>query len=334
MVKSVFSHRTEKGAQCVICPHNCNLAEGQYGICRNRVNHDGIICSEAYGHLCAFNIDPVEKKPLLHFFPGSQCLSVASTGCNLRCQNCQNWETSQVSAADVHFISMSPERLVEYCLEEGCLSIAYTYTEPLTYYEYVYDVARLAHEHGIKNILVSAGYVNKDPIRNLSLYLDAANIDLKSFSDDLYVKVNYGHLQPILDTLLILRDAGVWLEITNLLIPLINDDAEMIKRMCHWLVKNGFASNPLHFSRFFPMYKMDKLSPTPLASLLKARDIAQDEGMQYVYIGNVGEMEGENTICPVCHKQLVRRKGFDVLENYIDKGQCKYCSALIAGRWS
>jgi pyruvate formate lyase activating enzyme len=333
-MKSIYSLQTDKGAQCLICPHKCNLAEGQYGICRTRVNHDGLICSDVYGRLCAFNMDPVEKKPLLHFLPGSQCLSVASAGCNLRCRNCQNWDVSQASPSEVHSIAMTPDRLVNACLEEGCPSIAFTYTEPLTYYEYVYDTARLAHQRGIKTILVSAGYVNKDPIRHLSTCLDAANIDLKSFSDDIYVKLNGAHLQPVLDTLLTLKDAGVWLEITNLLIPEVNDDAEMISNMCHWLADNGFASFPLHFSRFFPMYKMEQSSPTPLETLLKARDIAQSEGMQYVYIGNAGEIEGENTVCPVCHKLIVRRKGFDVLENNIENGTCKYCGTPIPGRWT
>lgn len=334
MVKSVFSRRTEKGAQCVICPHNCNLADGQYGICRSRVNHDGLICSEAYGRLCAFNMDPVEKKPLLHFLPGSQCLSVASTGCNLRCLNCQNWEISQASPEKVHSLSMSPDRLVSTCLDDGCPSIAFTYTEPLTYYEYVYDAARLAHQQGVKTILVSAGYVNKDPISHLAPYLDAANIDLKSFSDDIYIKVNHGHLQPVLDTLLILKEAGVWLEITNLLIPTVNDDEAMIRRMCHWLMENGFENYPLHFSRFFPMYKMQSLEPTPLQTLLRVREIAQEEGLKYVYIGNANEVEGENTICPSCHKLLVGRDGFAVRENHISEGKCYFCGASIAGRWS
>jgi pyruvate formate lyase activating enzyme len=279
-------------------------------------------------------MDPVEKKPLLHFIPGSQCLSVASVGCNFHCKNCQNWEISQASASEVSSISMAPNRLINACLEAGCPSIAFTYTEPLTYYEYVYDSARLAHEQGIKTILVSAGYINQDPCRHLASYLDAANIDLKSFSDDIYMKVSGGHLQPVLDTLLTLKDAGVWLEITNLLIPGVNDDAGMIRRMCRWLADNGFASFPLHFSRFFPMYQMDQMQPTSLESLLTAREIAQSEGLQYVYIGNVGEMEGENTFCPVCHKRIVRRNGFDVLENNIEEGKCKFCGTPISGRWS
>lgn len=333
-MKSIFSLRTEKGAQCVICPHNCNLSEGQYGVCRTRVNHDGLICSEVYGRLCAFNMDSVEKKPLLHFLPGSQCLSVASAGCNFRCRNCQNWEISQVSSAEVHSISMTPDRLVSTCLEEGCPSIAFTYTEPLTYYEYIYDTARLAHEQGLKTILVSAGYANKEPIRHLAPYLDAANIDLKSFSDEIYVKVNGGHLQPVLDTLHILKDAGVWLEVTNLLIPTVNDDATMIREMCCWLAANGFASFPLHFSRFFPMYKMEQLQSTPLESLLTARDIAKSEGLQYVYIGNAEEMEGENTLCPVCHKLLVRRRGYEVQENHIRDGRCSFCGYIVSGRWN
>jgi pyruvate formate lyase activating enzyme len=246
-----------------------------------------VLVSEVYGKPCSLAIDPIEKKPLYHFHPGTTCLSIACTGCNFRCLNCQNHDISQVVPSDVSHYDLSPEAVVRLCMEHHCPGIAYTYTEPLTYMEYVTDTARLAHENGLWNILVTAGYVCQEPLADLLPYLDAANIDLKSFSDDIYQHVSGGHLQPVLDTILAMRDAGVWIELTNLIIPTINDDMDMIREMCQWLVANGLASAPLHFSRFFPRYKMQDIPPTPLSTLKEAKCIAQEAGIQYVYLGNV-----------------------------------------------
>ena len=273
--------------ECLLCPHHCQIANGKTGICRSRRNHDGVLVSEVYGKPCSLAIDPIEKKPLYHFHPGTTCLSIACTGCNFRCLNCQNHEISQVAPGDVGQYDLSPEAVVSLCLEHHCPGIAYTYTEPLTYMEYVTDTARLAHEKGLWNILVTAGYVCQQPLADLLPYLDAANIDLKSFSDEIYRKVSGGHLRPVLDTILAMRDAGVWIELTNLIIPTVNDDMDMIRRMCQWLVANGLASAPLHFSRFFPRYQMQKIPPTPLTTLQSAQRIALEEGIQHVYLGNV-----------------------------------------------
>ena len=273
--------------ECLLCPHHCQIANGKTGICRSRGNHDGVLVSEVYGKPCSLAIDPIEKKPLYHFHPGTKCLSIACTGCNFRCLNCQNHEISQVAPGDVGQYDLSPEAVVSLCLEHHCPGIAYTYTEPLTYMEYVTDTARLAHEKGLWNILVTAGYVCQQPLADLLPYLDAANIDLKSFSDEIYRKVSGGHLQPVLDTILAMRDAGVWIELTNLIIPTVNDDMDMIRRMCQWLVANGLASAPLHFSRFFPRYQMQKIPPTPLTTLQSAQRIALEEGIRHVYLGNV-----------------------------------------------
>ena len=214
-------------------------------------------------------------------------MSIACTGCNFRCLNCQNHEISQVAPSDVGYYDLTPEDVVRLCLEHHCPGIAYTYTEPLTYIEYVTDTARLAHEKGLWNIFVTAGYVCQEPLANLLPYLDAANIDLKSFSDDIYQRVNGGHLAPVLDTILAMRDAGVWIELTNLLIPTVNDDMAMIRMMCQWLVAHNLAKAPLHFSRFFPQYKMKDLPPTPLSTLKLAQRIALDAGIEHVYLGNV-----------------------------------------------
>jgi len=277
----------EGGVECILCPHHCHIAEGRSGLCKSRQNRDGVLMSLAYGHPCALAVDPVEKKPLYHFHPGSTCLSMACTGCNLRCHNCQNHEISQAAPDEAGMYQLSPAQLVDICLREGCPGLAYTYTEPLTYIEYVADTARLAHEHGLWNILVTAGFVEQEPLSDLLPYIDAANIDLKSFSDDIYRRVCGGRLSVVLDTILAMRDAGVWIELTNLLIPGVNDQMDMISDMCRWIVDNGMTDVPLHFSRFFPRYKMSHLQPTPLDTLKAARDIALKEGLERVYLGNV-----------------------------------------------
>ncbi len=282
-----YQRQDDGRVECQLCPHHCRIADGKTGICQSRRNHHGILVSEVYSRPCALAVDPVEKKPLYHFHPGTKCLSVACTGCNFRCLNCQNYDISQVAPSEVPHYDLSPDDLVSLCQEHRCPSIAYTYTEPLTYIEYVVDTACKAHEAGLYNILVTAGYVCDEPLADLLPYLDAANIDLKSFSDEIYKRVSGGHLSTVLDTILAMRDAGVWIEITNLVIPQVNDDLQMIRSMCRWLVANGLADAPLHFSRFFPRFKMQDIPPTPLSTLRSARQVAQEEGITHVYLGNV-----------------------------------------------
>ena len=311
MKECKYYKRLDDGAvECLLCPHHCRIANGRTGRCGSRRNHDGVLVSEVYAKPCALAIDPVEKKPLYHFHPGTTCLSIACTGCNFRCLNCQNHDISQVSPSQTDHYELTPEDVVTLCLKHKCPGIAYTYTEPLTYIEYITDTAKLAHEAGLWNILVTAGYVCKEPLADLLPYLDAANIDLKAFSDDFYKRVCGGHLQPVLDTILAMRNAGVWVEITNLIIPstdgrnsgnhhpfsdgqsvadmtLGNDDLPMIRRMCRWLAENGLANAPLHFSRFFPRHKMQHIPPTPIHTLKAAKQVAEEEGIRYVYLGNV-----------------------------------------------
>lgn len=273
--------------ECTLCPHHCRIAEGKTGICRSRRNQGGVLMSEVYGKPCSLAIDPIEKKPLYRFHPGTTCLSLACTGCNFRCLNCQNHDISQVAPTDVSHYELSPEDVIALCQKHHCPGIAYTYTEPLTYLEYIIDCARLAHEAGLWNILVTAGYVCQEPLADLLPYLDAANVDLKSFSDDIYNKVSGGHLKPVLDTILAMKQAGVWVEITNLVIPGVNDDMDMIRQMCRWLNEKDLAEAPLHFSRFFPRFKMQDTPPTPIATLKAAKRVAEDEGIKFVYLGNV-----------------------------------------------
>jgi len=283
MIECRYYQKLDDGrVECQLCPHHCRIADGKTGLCRSRRNHQGTLVSEVYAKPCALAIDPIEKKPLNYFHPGTTCFSLACTGCNFRCLNCQNHDISQVSPSEVPHYELQPEEVVALCQKHHCPGIAYTYTEPLTYIEYITDCARLAHEAGLWNILVTAGYVCQGPLSDLLPYLDAANIDLKSFSDDIYSRVSGGHLQPVLDTILAMKQADVWIELTNLIIPGVNDDMQMIHRMCRWLRENDLAEVPLHFTRFYPRYKMSDLPPTPLQTLRAARQIAEEEGIKHI----------------------------------------------------
>jgi pyruvate formate lyase activating enzyme len=331
--EAIFYSVTPRGVKCGICPNECTLRPGETSNCRNRINFNDKLYSIAYGNPCAVHIDPIEKKPLLHFLPKSTAFSIATAGCNFACLNCQNWDISQASPKETSNYDMMPEKVVENCLKNECMSIAYTYSEPISFYEYVYDTATIAHSKGVKNVFISNGYINDEPLKKLAPYLDAANINLKSFSDSVYLKLNAGKLQPVLNTLKTLKEQNVWLEITNLVVPSWTDDFEMIKKMCNWLAINGFTEIPLHFSRFQPLYKLTQLPATPLQTLLKAREIAESEGIKYVYIGNVPSAGLENTKCPKCNKIVIERKGFEIISMHIKTGKCSYCGAGINGVW-
>lgn len=319
--------------RCHVCPHNCIVHEGKYGICHTRVNHHGKLYSLAYGNPCSISIDPIEKKPLFHFFPGSGIYSIATTGCNFRCLNCQNWQISQSSPQDMDHYDLMPEEAVLQALKHNINSIAFTYTEPTVFYEYVLDTAKIAHEKGLKTVFISNGYINEESLLGLCPYLDAANIDLKCFDDAVYHNLTGGRLNPVLETLKTLKDQGVWLEITNLLIPQYTDNLKLIQAMCDWLAGNGFADTPLHFSRFFPAFKLEHLPPASESILIQAKEIAEKAGMKYVYVGNRPDLHEENTYCPNCRQLLVERSGYVVKKNLIHNGLCDFCGTPIAGVW-
>jgi pyruvate formate lyase activating enzyme len=344
--------------QCKLCPNNCILAPGDRSHCRNKVNRGGTLYTMAYANPCTFHVDPVEKKPLFHFHPGMTTFSLATSGCGFRCLNCQNWEISQkqpeetkdptgpalrlrpplpasLSLGELQRLTMLPEDVVAVAEAMQCPSIAYTYSEPTDSYEYVSDTAHVAHAHNLKNIFVTCGFINEAPLRDLATHLDAAHVDLKGFDDDVYKRLDSGHLQPILDTLVTLKQMDVWFEVINLVVPTYTDDLDTIKRMCDWLVNNIGPDHPLHFSRFHPAHKLEHLPPTPVDTLVDARDIARRAGLRYVYVGNVrGLPDAETTFCPNCHRAIVERDIFAVTRLDVADGKCKFCQTRIAGVWA
>ena len=287
MKEARFYTTTEDGVQCLLCPHHCRIKEGGRGICRSRECHDGKLWALSYGIPCALAIDPVEKKPLNRFLPGTYCLSLSCTGCNLSCRWCQNSDISRVAPEEAERSHLSPADAVDLCLRRGLPALAYTYTEPFTWWEYMYDIAVLAHAKGLKNILVSAGYVEKEPLREILPYLDAANIDIKAFDDALYRKYCGATLAPVLENILAMKAAGVHVEITNLLVTGLNDSADAVARLCQWMAENGLQDVPLHFSRYFPRYRMKEPGPTPAATLFAARETALSLGIKDVFLGNI-----------------------------------------------
>ena len=331
---ALFQEETPRGIMCRICPNECVLKEGEVSKCNNRRVHNSKLYTMAFGDPCSVNIDPVEKKPLYHFYPGSRAYSIATAGCNLVCLNCQNWTISQTSPDKTRNYDLMPEKVVNEAVKSSCRSIAYTYSEPVTFYEYSYETAILAKKAGVKNIVKSNGYINPEPLKKLCPFIDAANIDLKSFNESTYLRLTGGKLQPVLDALKVYKDMGVWLEITNLIVPTWTDKIDEIGKMCKWLSDNGFKETPLHFSRFYPTYKLEQLPPTPVELLKSAVKIAAGEGLKYVYTGNVPGNEISDTKCPSCGTTVVARQGYTITLNTIIGGKCNKCGKVIAGVWS
>ncbi len=309
------------------------IKDGKRGNCRVRENNAGKLYSLVYAELCAVAIDPIEKKPFFHFLPGAKVFSVGTAGCNLHCKFCQNWTTSQANPEDIATERIEPEELIRRAIDTGCKVIAYTYNEPIIYYEYVYDCAKLAKKNGLKNVLVSNGFINKEPLLKLVPYIDAVNIDLKGFTDEFYRNITTAWLQPVLDNLvLVKKKTKVWLEMTNLIIPSLNDDMLKIGEMCRWIKKNLGADVPLHFSAFYPCYKMKDALPTPPETLEKAKRIAEEIGLHYVYLGNVRTEKGEATHCPECKELVFGRNFFDIAKNNLKSGKCSKGHKIV-GIW-
>jgi len=320
--------------QCELCPHRCRVAKGKRGLCRVRENRDGKYFSLVYGNPCAVHLDPIEKKPFSHVLPGTTSFSLATAGCNFQCKFCQNWEISQAFPEDIYSYEVPPELMVKRAKEIGAHSIAYTYVEPTIFYEYMFDICHLTKKAGLLNVTHSNGFINPTPLKNLCKVLDAANIDLKGFTENFYRELCSGELSPVLETLKTLKQEKVHLEITNLIIPTKNDETSVLKEMCIWIKKELGADTPIHFSRFYPLYKLKTLPPTPVSTLDKAREVALSAGLEYVYIGNAPGHEAENTFCPKCKKMIIQRTGYMVGEINVKAGRCRYCGKPIPGIWA
>ena len=316
--------------KCHVCSHRCTISSGKKGFCRVRENRDGILYTLIYGIVSSESVDPIEKKPLFHFYPGSLSYSLGTIGCNFRCKHCQNWTISQAGLDQIHSIEMTPEEAIERAVESGSKSIAWTYNEPTIWYEFTYDCAKLAKEAGLATIYVTNGYITPEALRKISPYLDVFRVDIKAFTDDFYKDVCSAKLAPVLESAKLAKELGMHVEVINLVIPTLNDSANEIRQLSEWIFDNLGSDTPLHFSRFHPHYKMQDISSTPVKTLEMAHDIARDAGLNYVYIGNVFGHEYESTYCPECGKLLIKRGLFDVEEYHLtENGTCPDCGEII-----
>ncbi len=331
MLKYYKISKEKERITCLLCRHYCQLKEGQIGICGVNKNEEGELKNLVYGHPVALNVDPVEKKPLYHLLPGSKVLSFGTVGCNFKCPFCQNWDISQETKIN-NEVEVSPQNMIALALEHGAKSIAYTYNEPTIFYPYAKDVGLLAKEQGLKNIFVSNGFESPEIIDDMADWVDAANIDLKSWDDAYYKKVLKGGLEEVKDTLRRMVKAGIWVEVTTLIIPGENDSEQALREMAKFIAEDLGKTVPWHLSAFFPNYKMKDTEATKLETLQHAKQIGKEAGLQYIYLGNV-PVDG-NTYCPHCETLLVSRRGYNVIDHKVEKGFCPHCSAPIEGRWS
>lgn len=330
---AMFWKREGERVRCLLCPHKCLIKEGEKGICQVRFNEGGVLKTLVFSKIAAAHLDPIEKKPFFHFFPGSKSFSIATVGCNFRCIFCQNWSLSQApkEAGSIYGEDLYPENIVNYAKIYNCKSISYTYSEPTIYYETAYETSKISKEEGIYNNFVTNGFIEKEPLLKLKGILDAANVDLKSFSENFYKKYCGGKLAPVLETLKLMKKIGVWVEITTLLIPTLNDSEEEIRDIAKFIKNELGEDTPWHISRFHPDYKLLNIPSTDEKKIKKAREIGFEEGLFYVYTGNIWGDEGESTFCPNCKKEIIKRYGFRVSELNLNKDRCKFCSLKISG---
>ena len=324
----------DKKVKCNLCSHRCIIKDGERGICGVRENRNGVLESLVYGRLIAKHTDPIEKKPLFHFLPGSISYSIATVGCNFKCLFCQNADISQMpSDHDGMIIGdyCSPKDVVDAAEKGKCKSIAYTYTEPTVFFEFAFDTAKMAHAKGIKNVFVTNGYMTSEAVQMISPYLDAANVDLKAFNEKFYKEVVKARLEPVKETLKLMKSLGIFVEVTTLLIPGLNDDKKELEKLALFLVESLGPETPWHVSAFYPTYRLTDRPPTPVESLVMAREIGIKSGLRYVYTGNVPSDDGENTFCYKCGKILIDRLGFSIIKNVLENGRCPYCGTQIDG---
>ena len=324
----------DKKVKCNLCSHRCIIKDGERGICGVRENRSGVLESLVYGRLIARHTDPIEKKPLFHFLPGSISYSIATVGCNFKCLFCQNADISQMPSDHNGMIIgdyCSPKDVVDAAEKGKCKSIAYTYTEPTVFFEFAFDTAKMAHAKGIKNVFVTNGYMTSEAVHMISPYLDAANVDLKAFNKSFYKEVVKARLEPVKKTLKLMKSLGIFVEVTTLLIPGLNDDKKELEKLALFLVESLGPETPWHVSAFYPTYRLTDRPPTPVESLVMAREIGIKSGLRYVYTGNVPSDDGENTFCYKCGKILIDRLGFSIIKNVLENGRCPYCGTQIDG---
>lgn len=329
-----YEKLAEKEIKCHLCPKECVIGDRERGWCGVRENREGVYYTLVYGNPCSMNNDPIEKKPFFHFMPGTRSFSIATAGCNMSCKFCQNWEISQSRPEETQNYQLPPADAVAVAKENNSKSIAYTYSEPTVFYEYMLDTAKLGRKAGLKNVVVSAGYIKPEPMKLLCEHVDAVKIDLKSMREKFYYDICKAELKPVLETLKVLRDSGIWYEIVYLVVTSLNDSDAELKDTARWIYDNLGPDVPLHFSRFYPMYQLRNLPPTDNQKLRNARNMAMDIGLKYVYIGNVAGDDGESTFCPKCKKLIIKRERYFIRQNNIVKGKCKWCGEKIPGFWS
>lgn len=325
----------KRKVSCFLCHHRCEIADSKFGVCGVRQNREGKLYTHVFGEVIAAHIDPIEKKPLYHFLPGTTSFSIATIGCNFRCPFCQNWQISQIKKKDDQDISeqkMLPEEIVNGAKSRGCQSISYTYTEPTIFFEYAYETAKLAKKEGMANIFVTNGYMTPEALETIRPYLDACNVDLKSFKEDFYKKICKAHLQPVLDSIRLMKESNIWVEVTTLVVPDQNDGEEELTQIARF-ISDLDSDIPWHISRFHPDYQYNHASATPMETLRRAYSIGKKEGLHYVYIGNVLG-ESEETLCPQCQKTVIQRQGFFLGKKNIKDSACPFCGKKIAGVFS
>ena len=321
----------ESGIECTLCPRHCRVTDLERGYCGVRENRGDVYYTLVYGLPCALNIDPIEKKPLFHFYPGTAALSLATAGCNVNCKFCQNWEISQSRPEQTDNLDLPAKALVDTCTRRNVPTIAYTYSEPIVFYEYMYDTAELGHKHDVKSVMITGGYIEEQPLADLLPQLDAVKVDLKAIRQEYYRNIVQGELQPILDRLIQIKKSGVWLEIVYLVVPTLNDSEAEFKELARWIKTNLGADTPVHFSRFHPQYLLRNLPATPTKTLETAHAISLAEGLQFVYLGNVAGHLAESTYCPACGQVLIERRGYRIYQNNLKGNRCSKCGREIPG---